>query len=83
MYCDLDKPEINRYKLRCSWVKKEHTSPIPIPYTNLPTTNIAKLGANAVTRAPTRYSNAAAISSLLLPKNQICHQIHQRREYIK
>lgn len=44
-----------------------------MPNTNLPTTNTGKLGANAVTRAPTRYINAATSSSLLLPKFQICH----------
>ncbi|WVZ03511.1 hypothetical protein V8G54_024317 [Vigna mungo] len=43
-------------------------SPIPMPYISRPSTNTGKSGANAVTRAPTKYSNAAKMSSLLLPK---------------
>jgi len=53
--------------------EKEYTSPIPVPNISLPSTNTEKLGANAVTSAPTKYSNAATMSSLLLPKNQNCH----------
>jgi len=52
--------------------EKEYTSPIPTPNISLPSTKTGKLGANAVTSAPTKYSNAATMSSLLLPKNQNC-----------
>ena len=49
------------------------TSPIPMPNTKRPMTITGKSGANAVTRAPTKYNTAAKINSLLLPLVQIHH----------
>lgn len=42
-----------------------------MPNTKRPITITMKLGATAVTRAPTRYSKAARINSFLLPLFQI------------
>jgi len=74
--------------------EKEYTSPIPVPNISLPSTNTGKSGANAVTRAPIKYSNAAKMSSLLLPKNknfqvsftrkEIAHmKTNKRRNYLR
>lgn len=44
-----------------------------MPYTKRPITITTKLGANAVTSAPTRYMMEAVINSLRRPKIQISH----------
>ena len=64
----------------CRYVQSEKkkkiiliTSPIPMPNTKRPMTITGKSGANAVTRAPTKYNTAAKINSLFLPLVQIHH----------
>lgn len=62
--------------------RKKPTSPIPIPNTNRPTIIMAKSGATAVTRAPTRYRSDASINSLLLPLIQK-HQFRFTEKYTR